>query len=736
MTKKFRENENLALKRFCLSIIKWGTYLVLFTPLIISQKSFFPFVTPKTIYFRILVEVILAAYLILIIFFPRYRPRINVIGISILIFLFVFILASVLGVNFERSFWSTYERMTGIFTFLHLLAFFVVITNTFKKREDWEKILAVSVLVGVIISIGVLTKNEISTRGGGTIGNTSFMATYLLFNIFFAIALFFTKRSSFLKTFAGVSLLFLIPTLLMSTGRGAIVSFWCGLFLAFLGYLVFSEKKKLQKAGFFLILCLVIFSIAMLIIQPSFLKNKIEKTLVDMKPRFVVWEKAWKGFLERPIFGWGPENFNVVFTKFFNPCVFLSECGGEIWFDRAHNIVLDTLVATGVIGLLSYLLIFAVSIFALLKICYKKKENIFVPLMIAVLFIVYFFQNLLVFDMISSYMVFFLSLGLASFLIDEEKELDSDMFERPTSFVLSKKPVQNIILGAIILLSASFIYFGNIQPYSSATNTVQMIIFSDNLEQSLDFYKKALSGFMEKYEIREQFTQKFYQSAFNSNSNKETVNSAFYIAEEQMEESVRINSLDFRHHLFLGRLYFADYRFNMDIGKLHLAEQTLEKSIELSPTNQQGYWHLAEVKLAKGEEQAAFDLFQKAIELEPRLGVSHWYLAMTYRITGQYEQAFGKIKDAEAAGYNWKNNIDNLRGVAETYKALGIESDLVPIYQEAIELNPGNTKILMNLALVYVNMGQLDKAKETIHKIIELDPSLAPELEGFLKSLE
>ncbi len=685
MYKKNKQPENRYLEKTCLSIIKIGTYLALFAPLIVSEYSFFPFVTPKTIYFRILVEIMLAAYLLLVIYFPRYRPKLNIILTSVLIFIFALILASALGVNFERSFWSTYERMTGIFTFLHLLAFFVVITNTFKKREDWEKILAVSVLVGVIISISVLTKNEISTRGGGTIGNTSFMAAYLLFDIFFAMALFFTKRNSFLKTFAGVSLLFLIPTLLMSTGRGAIVAFWCGLFLVLLGYLVFSEKKKLRKAGFFLILCLVIFSIAMLIIQPSFLENKIEKTLVDMKPRFVVWEKGWKGFLERPIFGWGPENFNVVFTKFFNPCVFLSECGGEVWFDRSHNIVLDTLVTTGVIGLLSYLFIFVVSISALLKICYKKKENIFAPLMIAVLFIVYFFQNLLVFDMISSYMVFFLSLGFASFLVNEEKELDSDMLERPTNSILSKKPIQNIILVLIISLSVSFIYFGNIQSYSSARNIVKMIVFSNDLKQSLDFYKKALDGFMEKYEAREQFAQKLGQSAFNPNNNRETVNSAFYIAEEQMEESIRKNSLDFRHHLFLGKLYFADYRFSNNTEKLYLAEQTLEKSIELSPTNQQGYWHLAEVKLLKGEKQTVFDLFKKAIELEPRISAAHWYLAMAYRMTGQYEQAFEKLKDAEAAGYHWKNNADDLRDVAEIYKALGMESDLISIDQETIE---------------------------------------------------
>ena len=192
MANKFRENKDL--ENLLVSIIRWGTYLILFTPLVINRSSFFPFVTPKTIYFRILVEIIFAAYLFLVISSPRYRPKINGLSITLFIFLFILVLTSILGVNFERSFWSTYERMTGLFTQFHLLIFFIVLTSVFKEIKDWEKFLAVSVFVGVLLSLNVLLGQETSTRGGGTIGNTSFMAAYLLFDIFFALILFLAKR--------------------------------------------------------------------------------------------------------------------------------------------------------------------------------------------------------------------------------------------------------------------------------------------------------------------------------------------------------------------------------------------------------------------------------------------------------------------------------------------------------------------------------------------------------------
>ena len=39
------------------------------------------------------------------------------------------------------------------------------------------------------------------------------------------------------------------------------------------------------------------------------------------------------------ILGWGPENFYVPFSKHFNPCLFLPECGGEIWFDKKDGLL-------------------------------------------------------------------------------------------------------------------------------------------------------------------------------------------------------------------------------------------------------------------------------------------------------------------------------------------------------------------------------------------------------------
>jgi len=678
------------LEKACLFVIRWGTYLVLFTPLIVLTAFFFPFVAPKTIFFRVIVEIIFGVYLFLVITDKKYWPRINILTISLSIFLAIFILTSFTGINLDRSFWSTNERMTGIWTMLHLFAFFIILTSCFKKREDWEKFLGVSIIVGVLLSLYVLKGSEISTRGGGTIGNTSFMAAYLLFNIFFALLLFLAKRGGW-QIFAGVSLIPMLWVLFTSNARGAIVAFLGGLFLLGLGYLFFSRIRVLKRIALALVLLLVILGILAALFQPAFLVDKIKHTLKEMKSRFVVWEKGWKGFLERPILGWGPENFNVVFLKYFNPCVFLSECGGEIWFDRAHNIVFDTLINSGLIGLLSYLVIFGTALYGLFKIIPKigERRNIFLPLGMAVLLIVYFFQNLLVFDMINSYLVFFLSLSFINFLIFPPKE----------EVQTKAKSLQPLWAVLIIIPIILILWLGNIQPLQ-ANHFLIKALQAQNVEEVEKFFKKSLSSLMNNYEPREQFVQRIIRIAPEvPQENKQSFQPFFQLAETEMEKSIKENSLDFRPHLFLGQLYLADYRFSGDKEKLNLAEKILQKAITLSPTNQQGYWNLAEVRLAQGRFEQAASLLQKAIDLEPRLANSHRYLAKLYQITGNDQLA--------------KQS-----------------------YLEALKLQPNDARLWAELAASYANLGQFEKAKEAAQKVKELNPDLAPQVEKFLKEIE
>jgi len=713
------KNQSVNLEKICLEGIRWGTYFLLFTPLILHKSFFFPFVSPKTIYFRILVEIVFFFWLILAILNSKYRPRINFLTFSIFLFLALLTLSSILGVNFERSFFATFERMTGLLTLYHLGALFLVLSSTFKDRKDWEKIFTVSILVGVLLSLYILLGDQASTRGGGTIGNTSFMGAYLLFCIFLAVILFLFKTGTW-RIFSGGSLLVMLPVLFTSTAQGAILSFLGGMFLLFLLGLLFWSKAT-KKLGFGLILGLVILAILIFTLQPDFIKEKISQALKRMKARLVVWEMGILAWKERPLFGWGAENFNIPFAKYFNPCLFLNECGGEVWFDRAHNIVLDTLIAGGLFLLFCYLLIFFWAIFLLFKVSLliKEKRNLFLPLGMIALLAAYFAQNLLVFDMINTYLMFFVCLSFVNFLTQKEEIREE-----------KRKNLPSLVL-IILILGLIFVqYYFNLQPVRASHFTVKGMVVP--LEKSIQYYQQAYQASPNaRWEAPEQFIQRVSQ-ALAQGERPETLQLGFLEAEKMMKKTIQKNPLDFRAFLFLGRHYNNFYQFSQDKKYLNLAKETLNQAILLSPQNQQGYWHLAQSHLFEKKHQEAIELLKRAVDLEPRLGQSHWYLAMAYRLSGNFKEALNSANRAKEEGYLWQHNVADLFKVIEIYQGLKDYSQALELFEQALRLSPKNPRLWLELAKNYIFLGETEEAKKAAQKALELDPKLLPQVQNLL----
>lgn len=726
------EQNRTKLEKIYFAIIEWGTYLALLTPFIFIRDYFFPFVVPKTIFFRIIIDVIFIAYILLVISNRKYLPKFNALTISITIFMGILILTSITGVNFNRSFWSTFERMTGLLTFFHLFAFFIVLTSVFKERKYWDRILTVSILIGIIVCSYTWLSTEAATRRGGTLGNTSFLAAYLLFNIFFAIILLFTKKGWW-KFFYGIALTILLLGLFVSEEpcQGAIGAFFGGIFVLaiglFLYYLFYFKKEIFKKLAFLIIVLLILGGIG--ILQTNFVKEKIVGFWQSgsMQSRLVVWEMGFNGWQEEFLLGWGPENFNIPFAKYFNPELPLTR---NIWYDRVHNIVLDTAVSSGILGLISYLAIFGVAIFGLIRVCPKvvERKNIIFPLGMISLLLVYFAQNIWVFDMISSYMIFFLTLAFINFLISPQKqEIQTASKEKALS--------SYSFIGALLIIATIFtLYFGNIQPARASRFTVRGLSFP--LEQAIPFFQKALkTSSITRIETPEQLSLRIVNFARKPDQNQQLLRDGLKLAEEELKKSIKQNPQDFRLQLFLGKYYNNLYQLTSDKEKLDLADEWLNKSKELSPENQQVYWSLSQTRLFQGKQEEAIEFLQKAVDLEPRLPQSHWYLSSAYRIAREYELSLKEIKEAEKLGYDWKTKVADLKEVIEIYKALGDNANLVILLEIGVELAPKNDQFWANLADIYAVLGEREKAKMAVEKLLELKPELKEEIEQFLKNL-
>jgi O-antigen ligase len=140
-----------------------------------------------------------------------------------------------------------------------------------------------------------------------------------------------------------------------------------------------------------------------------------------------VWGEAWKGFLERPVLGWGPENFTTVFDKFFNPNFYAPGQNNETWFDRAHSVYFDYLSETGILGLLAYLGMFAVFAYEFFSLKRRAKHegsghhnaNILVRGLMLAMPVAYLVQGVAIFDVLPMYLCLFLFLAFSSYYFYE-----------------------------------------------------------------------------------------------------------------------------------------------------------------------------------------------------------------------------------------------------------------------------------------------------------------------------
>jgi O-antigen ligase len=647
-------------------IIRWATYLSLFAPLVFVRQFFFPFVGPKSLYFFLFAEIIFFCWLILVFNFSAFRPKKNIILIFLSVYLLILLLSTIFGVNPSYSFWSKHERMTGLLMHLHLFGFFLALSSTFDK-EEFKKFFVVSIFVAILSGlIGISNVKEPTMRGGGMIGNESFLGTYLLFNCFFALYLYFSslgwKRNFGLISFIILTVFLLLTGIKLenqtflnslflifykSGARAAKISLYGGIAFLFLLWLTIQKKRPLKILGLSILIpsaILISFALYSIMFQPnSFFRHLIEKEIGSFGGRFYVWEIAQKGFFDKPLLGWGPENFEFAFQKYFNPCFGQGECGRDVWYDRAHNVIFDTLTTTGILGLISYFFVFFSIFYVLWKNFLRKKIDFWEAGIFTSLFVAYFIQNLTVFDMVSSYLMLFLTIAFVASLERKKEKIEV----RKTNFYLIS------ILSALFLVSV--IYFV-ILPVVASTSVISALNTKPFTKERFELEKKAIySSPIGRFQIRQFFTENLISTYGRNPTWGKEVKEEFDFLVGEMEKNVKECNLDFRSYLELGQLLNLYAR--IDPTKIGEAERVLRKAIEVSPHNQRGYWQLTQTMLFKGDFNEAIALAQKAVDLEKNLETSHAILIQVLKIAGKKDLLRQKYEEAININPAWERDL-------------------------------------------------------------------------------
>jgi tetratricopeptide (TPR) repeat protein/O-antigen ligase len=335
----------------------------------------------------------------------------------------VYLLSTLFSVTPYTSFWGSYQRLQGTYTTLSYLVIFAAMAANLRSRAQVDRLVGAMILSSLPVSLyGVLQRfgadpipwgGDVTDRIASNMGNSIFVAAYLI--MVFPLTLMRVVESfealmkdpgaedragsnnapNFVRATIYVFILALQAIALYFSGsRGPWLGWGAGLVLLWLGLSLIWRKRLMTVTGVVLALLAGAFLLALNIpggplealrSRPEFgrLGQLLDAESRTGRVRTLIWQGASELVqphapldypdgrqdvfnILRPLIGYGPESMYVAYNRFYQPELTLVEKRNASP-DRSHNETWDSLVITGLLGLLAYLTLFGAVIYYGLK---------------------------------------------------------------------------------------------------------------------------------------------------------------------------------------------------------------------------------------------------------------------------------------------------------------------------------------------------------------------------------
>lgn len=752
--------------------VKIGLFIVPFVSLLVSSSMLFPFITGKNFTFRIIVEIIFALWAGLAFFAPEYRPRRSALFKAVSVFMLILLAADLFGPNPYRSFFSNYERMEGFMMLAHLYLYFVMLSSVFKTRRDWMIFFHAVIAAGVLVSLvgwlqhycadssnasfcsalaerlsknSILSSIPLISRQGGfrvdsTIGNPTYLAAYLLFQVWLlAILIYEFGKKWWAQALYALILLFELAIIYLTATRGAVLALLIAgtlfaLAVVFFWPKVFPKAPQGRKFAAGLLILLVLIPAALWRARSSeFVRSSPalfrltnysfkERTILS---RFMIWGISVKGFLERPVLGWGQENFYLVFQKYYNPALWSQ----EPWFDRSHNVFFDWLIHAGMLGLLGYLAIFGAVFWSIVSALRKNLIQAWVGLALMGLFLAYFLQNLFVFDNLNTYMLFFAFLAYSEYL-----SVPAPRFSKELRFDSGRLVAAGAVSVAALFLILAAGYLLHVKPIREGQALIKaMRVFrgGSSVDDLIGAFESALLyRTFGDGEVKEQLAGMARAVLASPNVSAEVKKKFAQYAIEETRPGAIAPNRDVKHALLFGSL--LSQAGELDPAYFQEAERILLDASKLAPSKQAVYFELAQFYLSAGKLDQAVEVLQKAWELDKNFAVAGAHLWFA----GILAQRPDLISQVRTATRYIDLDEGSLFRIAFAYQTTKDYGSALEVYKELVRVAPQNSKYRATYAALLANAGRRDEARLEAQEAVKLDPSLKGETEQFLKILK
>jgi len=751
----------MSLDKFLKYFIWTGLVAIFFAPLFVNGEFYFPFIVPKTLIFRIVTELIFLAFLALAVLKKEYRPKFNLVLVLFFLYILTVVFSSLLAGTFYHSFWSNNERSEGILLLLHLFMYLFVLSGFLRRFKEWLIIFETSFLSSVLLTLYSLGQHFhiggfMASAGGvritATIGNAGYVAGYLIFSIFFGLILFYFRKNKYLRWYYAISIVLQMFIVFNTLTRGAIIALIFSVFL-FIGYMAFvrlRDNKMVKGASVSILLLIIIFAgIVFINKEANWVRNNpvldrvssISLGATTAQNRLMTWESAYMGFKEKPILGYGYENFYQVFDKYFNAKIY-RKAGSVIWFDRAHNMIFDRLITGGLIGLFLYLSLLLFPLYYLWKHFRKNKmaSDYYIPAVFTLIIVAYFIQNMFIFEALVTYIPLFLVLAFFSqFCPDYGKSASR----------LRAPYLMALIVGIVILIPMMFVF--NVRPAVANTKLINALVLS-NLDKHTQSYNKFIEAIDMKTLGNQEYRQhlgEFISKVVNdSNQNFEEnwKRQAAERTEEEFDKQIMEKPLATRNYLMAMRFLLKTYQY--DINRLNKSIELGLKAERLSPTRPQIFYETGYARYYLGKHhgligqkdkekeyynQAIVDM-EKAVSLQPQVVESYVNMVMLLFVTDRSDRVQAYLDRMAELELSYRSE-EQLERMANSAIKTENYNWTRKFYEELVELISDNPNYWINLSLAYAHLGQDSEAIKAAREVAKFGPGFEAQAGSFIQDV-
>ena len=560
-------------------------------------------------------------------------------------YFFVLIISLFFGVDQSISFWSRATRTTGVFYLSHLALFFLLLTMIFQDVSVRKSILKTFVISSILFSIGYLVGPDgfkwiFSKKGwdGFTFMNSSFAAMYLYAAFMASLFLLFSRPKENRKWWYVAPLLLLINPSFINPrvwsgdfSQGFIgesfASSYAVLF-SIISLIIFSAISKIKKNNLrhrlalgitFAAVVLAIVAIASLLTKDGYIQKLYLSQSSGARP--IVWELSQKAIKERPVFGWGPDNFDIAYQQHYDNRILEERNGAEPWFDRAHNIFIDQMVETGFVGTFIYILVYLVLIASMFYVVLysQKKDEQLLGTILGVYFFFHIAELQTAFETSISYIPLAIMSALATVLFFQVYKNNNP--QKQLSFKASYS--YQLLLAISLFLYFGWSLFAGTLPIMKAEKTNGVVRTVGSGEKRLPLYEKLFGSPLDLSSFLWRTSTDFQRGIAENPVVLENPKKVEALIKEldifafQYEKYLKKHPEDIRSHLSLADIYIY-YRL-FDIDKLDQAHKVLDKAIALNPNLPQPYRMKAVAYLYQAKFKEAREWAEKALAVNPNI---------------------------------------------------------------------------------------------------------------------